>query len=251
MNRFFLFLVFLILINHPVKSQESVESSFITANTAYEQKDFQKAIKNYEVILTSGTQSAELFYNLANSYFQIGTIGKAILYYEKSLLLDENENTLHNLEIARSKQIDQLSSVGATPRQWWDNMVRTFSANTWTILMILLLWGTITGWILWLIGKERTHRKRGFTLGIIGIPLVLLTAFIASAANDLQVDSRRAILLEKEIDLRISPDPKGKTLNTLHEGVELRLLEEINDWYHVRLINGDQGWVPETSFERI
>jgi len=250
MNRFFLIFVFLILI-HPVKSQESVETNFTTANAAYEQKDFQEAIKNYEAILTTGTQSAELFYNLANSYYQQGAIGKAILYYEKSLLISNDENTRYNLEIARTQQVDQLSSVGSTPRQWWNNMVCTFSANTWTIGMILLLWGTIIGWVLWLIGKERTHRKRGFMVGIIGIPLVLLTAFIANTSNDLEKNSRRAILLEKEIALRISPDSKGKILNTLHEGVELNLLEELNDWYHVRLINGDQGWLPETSFEKI
>jgi len=78
-----------------------------------------------------------------------------------------------------------------------------------------------------------------------------LRGILANTRNDLEKDSHRAILLEKEIDLRISPDPKGKVLNTLHEGVELNLLEEINDWYHVRLINGDQGWLPEDSFGRI
>ena len=74
---------------------------------------------------------------------------------------------------------------------------------------------------------------------------------LANSRNNLQQDSRRAILLSDEIDLRASPDPIGKSLITLHEGVELNLLEEINDWYHVRLSNGDQGWLPESSVERI
>ncbi len=250
MNRFFLLLV-LLMFNLSVESQESVANNFTTANIAYEKQDFQKAIRIYEDILTTGTVSAELFYNLANSYYQQGAIGKAILYYEKSLLLNDQEDTRYNLNIARSQQLDQLSSVGATPVQWWNNMVQKFSANGWTLLMIIMLWGTIAGWILWLVGKERTHRKRGFTAGIIGIPLVLLIAFIANTATSLEANSGRAILLEKEIDLRISPDPKGQVLSTLHEGVKLNLLEEINDWYHVRLINGDQGWLPESSFERI
>jgi len=251
MNRFFLIITILLFSINPVTAQESVEDSFTIANAAYEQKDYQKAIKNYEAILATGTQSAELYYNLGNSYYQLGTIGKAILYYEKSLLLNNRADTRHNLEIARSKQIDQLNSVGATPGQWWEKMVRTFSANGWTILMVLLFWATIAGWILWLLGKERSHRKRGFVLGIAGIPILLILGILTNTRNSLQEDSRRAILLEKEIDLRISPDPMGKVLNTLHEGVELNLLEEINDWYHVRLINGDQGWLPEDSFGRI
>ncbi len=251
MNRFFLLIITLLFFINPVSSQESLETKFSTANAAYEQKDYQKAIKNYEAILATGTQSAELFYNLGNSYYQQGSLGKAILNYEKSLLLSNRADTRHNLKIANEKQIDQLSSVGATPGQWWEKMVRTFSVNGWTILMILLFWGTIAGWVLWLLGKERSHRKRGFVLGILGIPLFLMAGMLANSRNSLEENSRRAILLEKEIDLRISPDPKGKVLSTLHEGVELNLLEEINDWYHVRLINGDQGWLPEDSFERI
>lgn len=251
MYRFLLIITFLFFIANASWSQESVESSFTVANTAYEQKDYQKAIKTYETILATGTQSAGLFYNLGNSYYQRGEIGKAILNYEKSLLLDASQDTRYNLQLARSKQIDQISSVGSTPKQWWEKIVRTFSANTWTLLMVMFFWVTAASWILWLLGKERSQRKRGFILGMLGIPLILILGIMTSARNDLQRDSRRAILVEKEIDLRISPDPKGKILNTLHEGVELNLLEEINDWYHVRLINGDQGWLPENSFERI
>lgn len=251
MNRFFLLIVFLLILTNSVRSQDPVETNFTAANTAYEQKDYPKAITAYEAILATGTQAATLYYNLGNSYYQQNIIGKAILNYEKSLLLQASEDTQHNLEMAQSKQVDQLSSAGSSPKQWWENMIRTFSINAWTLLMILLFWGTIAGWIFWLIGKERAQRKRGFVMGIVGIPFVLLIGFVASVRNELQQDSHRAILLEKEIDLRISPDPKGKVLNILHEGVELNLLEEINDWYHVRLINGDQGWLPEDSFERI
>ena len=252
MNRFLLTITFFFLAFNSITAQESVETIFAEANNAYEQKNYQKAIKAYnEIILVQKTESASLFYNLGNSYYKSGMIGNAILNYEKSLLLDDNEDTRHNLEIAKDQQIVQLSSVGSTPRQWWENLVRTFSANTWAILTVLLFWGTIAGWIFWLLAKERSQRKRGFVLGILGIPLVLIAGLLASTRNDLEKDSRRAILLEKEIDLRISPDPKGKALSTLHEGVELNLLEEINDWYHVRLINGDQGWLPENSFERI
>ena len=251
MNRILLLLTFLLFLSQSAKTQNSVEENFAAGNIAFEQKEYKNAIKAYEAILATGTHSAELFYNLGNSYYEQGTIGKAILNYEKSLALRSNEDTRYNLEIAKSKQIDQLSGFGATPQQWWEKIVRLFSSTGWTILMILLLWSTIAAWILWLIGKERTHRKKGFLLGVIGIPLILFVGILASSRNNLQQDSRRAILLSEEIELRISPDPKGKSLNTLHQGVELNLLEEINDWYHVRLINGDQGWLPASSFERI
>jgi len=203
MNRILLFLTFLLFLTITAKTQNSVEANFTAGNIAFEQKKYSIAIKAYEEILATGTFSAELFYNLGNSYYQQGSIGKAILNYEKSLSLKSSKDTRFNLEIAKSKQIDQLSSVGTTPKQLWGKMISAFSVNGWTILMVLLFWTTIAAWILWLIGKERTNRKKGFLIGTIGIPLVIFVGILTNSRNNLQENSQRAILLAEEIDLRV------------------------------------------------
>ena len=47
---------------------------------------FASAIQIYESLLRKG-ESADVYYNLGNSYYKINEIAKAILNYEKALLL--------------------------------------------------------------------------------------------------------------------------------------------------------------------
>ena len=55
-------------------------------DSAYMKNDFASAIQVYEALLTKG-EAADLYYNLGNSYYKSGDIAKAILNYERALLL--------------------------------------------------------------------------------------------------------------------------------------------------------------------
>lgn len=73
--------------------------------------DYASAIQIYESLLTKG-EAAEIYYNLGNSYYKTDDIAKAILNYERALLLQPgNADVRANLEIARSKTIDKVVSV--------------------------------------------------------------------------------------------------------------------------------------------
>ena len=53
------------------------------ADSAYINNDFVSAIDMYETILKNDGESADLYYNLGNSYYKTENIAKAILNYEK------------------------------------------------------------------------------------------------------------------------------------------------------------------------
>ena len=53
-----------------------------------------------------------VYYNLGNSYYKIGEIAKAVLNYERALLLQPgNADIRANLEVARAKTIDKVEPV--------------------------------------------------------------------------------------------------------------------------------------------
>lgn len=251
MNKHILLVILLLQVFFFSNAQADFDTRFAQANQAFQNKKFTEAITIYETLLRDGGISAALYYNLGTSYYGAGDLGKSILYYEKALKLGSDDDIMHNLGIAKSEQLDQLTSVGATPRQWWEGMISSLSATTWTVLLVLFFWLAIAGFLIWQLHQERSQRKRGFLLGISGFTLAIFFSILAYAANDLERNPNRAILTEKEIALRAAPDPQSKTLKTVHEGLNLTLLEELNDWYQVRLINGDKGWLPKESFERI
>ena len=58
-------------------------AAFENANSAYNAGQFEKAVMLYKEILESGQHSAELYYNLANSYYRLNQVGESIFYFEK------------------------------------------------------------------------------------------------------------------------------------------------------------------------
>ena len=56
-------------------------SSFAQADSAYINNDFASAVYLYENILANQGESADIYYNLGNSYYKMDNIAKAIVNY--------------------------------------------------------------------------------------------------------------------------------------------------------------------------
>ena len=68
-------------------------------DSAYIRNDYASAIQIYENLLKKG-EAAEVYYNLGNSYYKADDIARAILNYERALLLEPgNADIRANLEI--------------------------------------------------------------------------------------------------------------------------------------------------------
>ena len=86
----------------------SKAASKAAADSAYVNGNYQEAIKGYESLLKQGA-SAELYYNLGNAYYRTENITRAVLNYERALLLSPGDGDIRfNLQIARSKTIDKI-----------------------------------------------------------------------------------------------------------------------------------------------
>jgi len=226
---------------------------FENANKAYNDKKFDEAIAAYETIIEQGFQSEELYYNLANCYFKKKQTAKAILNYERALIIDPNdEDILHNLNVTRSFLKDDISVIPPFfLARWWGGLRRQLSSTSWGIVGILVLWLGIGGLILWLIGKTRALKKKGFLAGIALVLLSIVPFFLAMNQAKLEKNSSRAIIMKSEIPLRSAPDELSTELILLHEGTKVEILDLIGSWNKVRLENGEQGWLPLDVIEQI
>ena len=103
MNRLFIYILctlFYTTIN--------AQSLATKGDSAYMNKDYHKAITLYEDALKSEGVSAAILYNLGNTYYKAGNNGKAILCYERALMLDPNDNDIiTNLNLVRNNLIDK------------------------------------------------------------------------------------------------------------------------------------------------
>lgn len=235
------------------QEQESPQIIFQKANKAYQDGEYSAAVVAYEQLLAKKWASADLYYNLGSSYLQIDRMGPAILYLERALIQAPGEEDIsHNLELARSRLQDDISEIPLFfLTRWWQNMSLAASATVWAILGLLLLFLGAAGLFRWMTGTTREQRKQGFLFGLPLLVLGFIPILLAFNRLQLEENSSFAILQAQEVALQAAPDEGSTVVFNLHEGTKVKILDEIGEWYKVRLPNGDQGWLPEGAMERI
>jgi tetratricopeptide (TPR) repeat protein len=231
--------------------------TFRQANSTKDQdqakKLYEKAILNFEKIIDAGqVKNASLYYNLANAYFLHGQLGKAILNYRKAAKIDgSDENIQKNLAFARSKRIDKIAvktekRVLQTLFFWhYDFSIKTKFLLTCIFFGIVCVCITAAIWF----GRSTT-----WTVSAI-IFVIFLLCFLSSVALEYKTQANKVcgVITAKEVIAR-QGDGENYTPSfkePLHEGTEFDLLENRPGWFHIKLSDDSDGWIPDGSAELI
>jgi tetratricopeptide (TPR) repeat protein len=223
------------------------------ADSSYVNENYQQAIERYEQLLKSGP-SAELYYNLGNSYYRVDNITRAILNYERALLLSPGDEDIRfNLQLARSKTVDKIvpqSEFFLTT--WYRSVVNMLSVDGWAYVSICCLVISVILMLIYMFSQPVWLRKIGFFGG-----LLLLLAFLMGnvfAWNQKQVIDHRdgAIIVESAVTVKSTPAQNGTDLFILHEGTKVTIIDNSMDgWREVLVPDGKQGWVETSQIEVI
>ena len=114
-----------------IASNSQINEVMQKGNALYKGGSYNKAIDEYKQLVDEGYSGVALFYNLGNSYYRIGKLGYAILYYEKALKLSpSDEDVQHNLNFAKLSTVDRIQPL---PRfflfDWWEAILSSFTEN--------------------------------------------------------------------------------------------------------------------------
>lgn len=226
---------------------------FAEGNKAYQNKDYSKAIEIYQQLLEGGWRSADLEYNLGNACYRSGSAGRAILHFERALLLEpDHKEAKWNLDFLSSKingEIEPLPTFFLT--EWWKNARMALSSFSFSIIGLTIWWLGFAGLGICLMGKTRGQRKWGLIGGICLLLLSLLPVALALSRTHFEKNTHHAILIQKSAILRSGPEDAAEEIQTLPEGVKLQLVTNLSGWWQVELANGEIGWLPEQVMERI
>jgi tetratricopeptide (TPR) repeat protein len=222
-------------------------------DNAYMRNDYASAIQIYESLLKKG-EAAEIYYNLGNSYYKADDIAKAILNYERALLLQPgNADIRANLEIARSKTIDKVVSVpDIFFVAWVKSLINCLSVDAWAKLGIVFFILLLISFSLFFLFKQIVWKKSGFIAGIVFLFLVVLSNIFASEQKSELVNRNKAIILSPSVTVRSTPSESGTSLFILHEGHKIEVKDNsMREWKEIRLEDGKVGWVPTSAIEVI
>ena len=223
------------------------------ANQAFADESYFEAIALYEEILHTNLESFALYYNLGNAWFKAGHNGKAILFWERALRLNpRDEATRHNLELARSRITDRIEPL---PRlfflEWYDSLIRWQSPDGWAWILVGMVTAMVISVVLFFVFRYSWQKKLGFTLALVFLLLALFSGH-ASRRQYVTIHSQKeAIVMLPRHTARSAPGERGIDVFVVHEGTKVSILNQVRDWYEVRLANGNIGWMQETALEII
>ena len=222
-------------------------------DSAYMKNDYASAIQIYEALLNRG-EAADIYYNLGNSYYKAGDIAKAILNYERALLLQPGNGDIRaNLEIARSKTVDKVEPV---PEiffvSWTKSLINSMSVDSWAVCGVVCFILLIVSLYLFIFSKQIVLKKAGFISGIVFLAVTILANVFANQQKDELTNRNSAIVINPSVTVRSTPSETGTSLFILHEGRKVEIKDNsMREWKEIRLEDGKVGWVPASSVEVI
>jgi tetratricopeptide (TPR) repeat protein len=246
-------------------SKDQVIAIFNQANDAFRQANsivdntqkagqlYEKAILGYEKIINDAKfANPKLYYNLANSYLLQDEIGRAILNYRRAQKLDKSDSNIQkNLAFARTRRVDKVEIK--TERQvlqtliFWHYDFSLLTKFVITCVSLTVFCVTLSA-IIW-------FGRRGLLTFFAAASAIVLICFLSSLVIENYNDTT------KFSGVIIAPEAvayQGDGLNypqsfkaPLHAGTEFDLIEQRPGWFHIKLADDSEGWIPRSCAELI
>jgi tetratricopeptide (TPR) repeat protein len=229
-------------------ADERVKQAHVTyqkgekAATVQERQDsFNQALHLYEQLASeypTPSGQGRLYYNIANSYFQLEQYPWAVLYYYKALKANtKDENAQRNLQVALGKLgLPPPPSVG-----WGGSLVKGLSlTERWQLMAALVaIAGILASLYLW---RQELVWKYGAIVVALAAGVCLLSITYSAWFTEVEV-----VVLRSTFLYRGAGKQYAKVLdNPLSPGIKLYLndLEPEAPWAKVTTSQGETGFIP-------
>jgi len=220
-------------------------SLFNQANTLYTAGKYREALALYASLDSLGYQSGELYFNLGNTYYKLGQIGKAILYYEKAKRFMENDEDLKvNLELALARTKDKIPEL---PKFFLeallDNVLDFFSLGILGFFVLLFLYSAAAILIFQLRDLFGVNSLVGQIFKYTFLVLFTLSLVLFVLKSSRLATHREAVVLNPVVNLKSEPREQSTTISVIHEGLKVEISRKESDWFEVKLPDGTKGWI--------
>lgn len=246
---------------------------FARGNSLYESGDYDGAIEQYSSLVAKGVERADLFYNLANAYYEAGDLGRAVLYYERARKLAPRDgDTRENLALVRAqlrdKQFVREENRLVSAAAWLHNHLTADEMRLAASLCYLAL--CLLGIVFVLrdtalvsaayrvVSFASLGRLAGFTktqdlAAAMAVAAALFVSTGVSAHHKTRNDAsgKTAVVLAEEVAVMSGPTDDATLQFKIHEGTLVDIGDRRGAWARITLPGGLSGWVSASSIERV
>lgn len=254
-------------------SSDSLRVFFAGANEDYARGDYERAAQSYEKLITAGLENKDLYYNLGNTFYRIGDLGRAVLFYEKALRMnprdaDAKKNIMLVRSLIKDKQFVKKEMWVLRPLTWVNRNLNLNEVLMLTSVLYLLFCILAVGFIFMdsrfvaAVHARLSQISPGRLLGLMprqDFALAVLLTFILFAASGalslhkvLEVKNHNmAVVLEPEVLVYSAPSEDSTLEFKIHAGTKVKLEERRSGWVRISLPGSLSGWISKNSAEKI
>ena len=237
---FFILLIF--------SNTQNIDNLFEESNDLYTNGDYQNAVQGYLEIVKSGFESAELYFNIGNSFYKLNNIPESNYYYEKAKSISPNDDDiLTNLSFAQNLRIDKIETLPVSDIQNLKiSILDLLSEKGWSYVLIILIWIMCCAFIVYNLSNNPKFKRSFFSITVV---FLILSSFILFINFEKKKNSeiKYAIIYDKEIEVWSEPNNISELKFLLHEGTKVKQIDVIEDWLNIQLENGTVGWIQSSS----
>jgi tetratricopeptide (TPR) repeat protein len=247
LNYALLFALFWLLTPSASAQDTDAAGKFNEASNLYTAGKYREALTLYAALDSLGYQSGELYYNLANTYYKLNQVGKAILYYEKAKrYIDGDEDLQANLDLARSRTKDKIPEL---PKFFLeallDNVLDFLPLGALGFFVLLFLYGTAAIFIFQLRDLFAFNSLVGQIFKYTFLVLFVLSLLLFVVKSSRLATQRDAIILNPVVNLKSEPREQSTTISVIHEGLKVQISRKESDWLEIKLPDGTKGWIEQ------
>ena len=225
-----------------------------SANQLYTAGHYTEAATIYEQLIAQGGRDSALYYNLGNSYYQQGDLGRAILNYQRAAQLAPRDQDIQaNLTLARAQVVDAYPEVPAGPFDSLAKITSGWLTLNETAIIALFIWFALGFLVLtWQLLQPGKLQNSIRTTALVLFLFVMVATLSLGSRILSEYSQPEGIIVAPTVTVSSSPNEEQTTEIQLHSGAEVNLLETNGDWIRIS-IPGDvlEGWLPLDAVEQI
>ncbi len=219
------------------------ETDWDAANNAYHAGKYEEAKFDYLRLAQAGQYSPDLFYNLGNAWFKLGDQGRAILNYERALVLNPR------LDEAQANRLSALKLVGNDDAPTVRDRAAGY-ADYFVLAASIAFWIFAFAFVFSFAKPRAVARLCRIICVLAGL------AWVASAGAAIWVgegpkDPSRALVVDSRAELKYGPAVSARSAESLQIGNHVEIRSERGDWTFCRASNGTLGWILTRKIERV
>lgn len=238
----FLISVLLILLplSASIAGSDQQHISIEACNTLYHNNAFEDAITCYMNIPSEG-HSANILYNIGNSYTQLDQPGYSVLYFLRALSINPGDSDISG-NLAMVKKEKGLFPPEKSAAQFFFSLL---SLGQWSLLCLL----SVAGYLIF----SCTRLTKGKNI-LLESFVILLCVFSLSAGvlgTIMRYREWHQSVVIKDSRLLVSPFENGASIGSIEQGRLVYPHKEHGDYWYVTDETGRKGWLGTEVFESI